>query len=264
MIYAPSISNIRDLGGWRTTDGQYVRYGLIYRGGELNGGHVATTADIKRLRDLGIGAEIDLRVDYENGAGKSAFNFTTSNNTFYFANGNDCYPESMSSQESYDHWKSAFNLLLANLKQGKSVYFHCIWGADRTGLFSLLLEGLLGIPQDRSNKNYELTTFSLAGIRTRGTQDAFFNYINDLKGTTLQKRFNTFFVDKIGIQQSDIDEFRQIMLTKDLADAIEEIPVTRETGPDSDAIYDLSGRRIPNDRPTRGVYIKNGKKFLVK
>ena len=264
MIYAPSISNIRDLGGWRTTDGQYVRYGLIYRGGELNGGHVATTADIKRLRDLGIGAEIDLRVDYENGAGKSAFNFTTSNNTFYFANGNDCYPESMSSQESYDHWKSAFNLLLTNLKQGKSVYFHCIWGADRTGLFSLLLEGLLGIPQDQSNKNYELTTFSLAGIRTRGTQDAFFNYINDLKGTTLQKRFNTFFVDKIGIQQSDIDEFRQIMLTKDLADAIEEIPVTRETGPDSDAIYDLSGRRIPNDRPTRGVYIKNGKKFLVK
>ena len=41
MIYAPSISNIRDLGGWQTSDKKYIRYGLIYRGGEMNGGHVA-------------------------------------------------------------------------------------------------------------------------------------------------------------------------------------------------------------------------------
>jgi protein-tyrosine phosphatase len=267
MIYAPSISNIRDLGGWKTSDGKYIRYGLIYRGGELNGGHVATSADIKRLRTLGIDAEIDLRVDYENGAGKSVFNFTTTANSFYYANGNDCYPESMTSQESYNHWKSEFNLIMTNLRKNKSIYFHCIWGADRTGLLSLLLEGLLGLPKDVSNKNYELTTFSLAGLRQRGTQDSFFNYINSLRGNNLQQKFNTFFVENLGISQADINEFRSIMLTTSLASSIDIIE--NEQGIKSNSqrseLYDLQGRRFSHSSVLpKGIYIMNGKKILVK
>ena len=273
MIYAPSISNIRDLGGWQTSDKKYIRYGLIYRGGEMNGGHVATAADIKRLRNLGIGAEIDLRKDYENGSGKSVFNFTTTAKTFYFANCNDCYPENMESEESYGHWRDEFDLIMTNLRKGKSIYFHCIWGADRTGLLSLLLEGLLGLPKDRSNKNYELTSFSLAGQRVRSTQDGFFNYIEALKGTTLQKKFNTFFVEKIGVSQADIDEFRDIMLTdditQDLPNAIEEIHADQTLRQHDNTLYDLSGRKIENSKwgdgtLKKGIYIRNGQKVLVR
>lgn len=273
MIYAPSISNIRDLGGWQTSDKKYVRYGLIYRGGEMNGSHVATSADIRRLRNLGIGAEIDLRKDYENGSGKSVFNFTTAAKTFYFANCNDCYPENMQSEESYEHWREEFNLIMTNLRRGRSIYFHCIWGADRTGLLSLLLEGLLGMPQDRSNKNYELTSFSLAGSRVRSTQDGFFDYIKALQGTTLQKKFNTFFVEKIGIKQADIDEFREIMLTdditQDIPNAIEVIHADQSPRQFDNTLYDLSGRKIDNSKwedgtLKKGIYIRNGQKVLVR
>ena len=263
MIYAPSISNIRDLGGWQTADGQYIRYGLIYRGGEMNGGHTATAGDTKRLRNLGIGAEIDLRNDNENGSGTSVFGFTTGAKTFYYANGNDCFPENLSSQDSYDHWKAEFELILTNLRRGRNIYFHCIWGADRTGLLSMLLEGLLGVPQDRSNKNYELTSFSLAGIRVRGTQNEMYDCILGLSGATVQKKFNTFFVEKLGIKQADIDEFRSIMLTSDLNDGIDQTITAPETRQQTHVTYDLSGRILPTNFHRKGMYIRNGKKFVV-
>lgn len=263
MIYAPSISNIRDLGGWRTANGQYIRYGLIYRGGELNGGHVATAADTKRLRNLGVGAEIDLRIDYESGAGTSVFGFTTGAKTFYFANANDCFPENMSLQENFSHWKSEFELIMTNLRRGKAIYFHCVWGADRTGLLSMLLEGLLGVPQNVSNKNYELTSFSLAGLRVRGTQNEMYSKVLELKGATVQEKFNTFFVEKLGISQADIDEFRSIMLTSDLNDAIDHAIIPQETLQQSNAIFDLSGRTLPSGFHRKGIYIRNGKKFVV-
>ncbi|MBQ7494836.1 MAG: tyrosine-protein phosphatase [Bacteroidaceae bacterium] len=265
MIYAPSIDNIRDLGGWKTSDGLYIRYGRIYRGGELNGSHTATTAATKRLRSLGVTAEIDLRIDYEQSSGVSAFGFTTSAGTFYYANCMDCEPENLTSAESYARWKAEFNLIMKNLRRGGSIYFHCRIGADRTGLLSLMLEGLLGVPRDQSNKNYELTTLSPSGVRTRNTQDAFFNYFNSLKGATLQQKFNTFFVEKLGVSQADIDEFRDIMLTADITDAIEDVPAARSPQQPDSMFYDLSGRRIPqNAALTKGIYIQGGKKILVK
>lgn len=269
MIYAPSISNIRDLGGWQTIDKQYIRYGLIYRGGELNGGHTATAADIKRLRNIGVGAEIDLRIDYESNGGTSAFNFTTNANTFYFANANDWHAEDFESQESFGRWKAEFNFILANLRRGKSIYFHCVWGADRTGILSMLLEGILGVPQDRTNKNYELTSFSLAGLRTRDTQNEMFTYITKLKGTNLQKKFNTFFVEKLGVSQADIDEFRSIMLTTDITNDIKETPAIHTPRHTDNVLFDLSGRQIVKGKWSdgnlkRGIYIHNGKKILVR
>ncbi|MBR4533460.1 MAG: tyrosine-protein phosphatase [Bacteroidaceae bacterium] len=271
MIYAPSIDNVRDLGGWRTTEGKYIRYGRIYRGGELNGSHTATTAAVKRLRNLGITAEIDLRIDYEQSAGKSAFGFTTEAGTFYYANAMDCEPENLTSTEAYARWKAEFELIINTLRKGGNIFFHCRIGADRTGLLSLMLEGLLGVPRDQSNKNYELTSLSPSGLRTRNTQDAFYDYFNGLSGATLQKKFNTFFRQKLGISQADIDEFRAIMLADDPSDAVRDIPATLSTRATTDDYFDLSGRRIPaadlHKAATdlhKGIYIHRGKKLLIK
>lgn len=264
MIYAPSIDNIRDMGGWKTTDGHRIRYGRIYRGGELNGSHEATTAAVKRLRELGVTAEIDLRIDYEMSAGKSAFGFTTSAGTFYFANAMDCEPENLTSAESYARWKAEFDLIMKNLRKGGNIFFHCRIGADRTGLLSLMLEGLLGVPKDQSNKSYELTTLSPSGLRVRDTQEAFFNYFNGLRGSNLQQKFNTFFTKNLGVSQADIDEFREIMLMSDSPNAIEDIPAANTTQQSADTYYDLTGRRIPASMLNKGIYIRNGKKILMK
>ena len=267
MIYAPSIDNIRDLGGWQMTDGRYIRYERIYRGGELNGSHTATAAAIKRLRELGITAEIDLRIDYEQSAGQSAFGFSTAAGNFYYANCMDCNLENLSSPESYARWKAEFDLIMKTLRKGGALFFHCRIGADRTGMLSLLLEGLLGMPKDLCNKNYELTTLSPSGLRTRDTQNTFIGYFEGLKGATLQDKFNTFFVEKLGVSQADIDEFRNIMLTTDLTDAIVDVTATPVMQHNSDNYYDLTGRRVhPSiiQSKHKGIYIHNGKKVLMK
>ena len=265
MIYAPSIDNIRDLGGWQMTDGRYIRYERIYRGGELNGSHTATTAAIKRLRELGVTAEIDLRIDYEQSSGQSAFGFSTAAGNFYYANCMDCNLENLSSQESYARWKAEFDLIMKTLRKGGSLFFHCRIGADRTGMLSLLLEGLLGMPKDLCNKNYELTTLSPSGLRIRDTQNTFIGYFEGLKGATLQDKFNTFFVEKLGVSQADIDEFRSIMLTTDLTNTIPTIPAPATTSqPTSDTYYDLTGRRVSNGQLPKGIYIHNGRKILMK
>ena len=72
-------------------------------------------------------------------------------------------------------------------------------------------------------------------------------------------------LEKLGIKQADIDEFRNIMLTTDLADSIEEIIDHRESQkPNDDKIYDLMGRPVPVGAQMKGIYIQNGRKILVR
>ena len=140
MIYAPSINNIRDLGGWTVQDGRKVRYGLIYRGGEANGLHPSVADDRQTLIDLGVGAEIDLRKDnnYDSGngqVGKCAFGFPKAD-YFFKEGGYDCKLEHLTDAASKARYKQWFPFIVNHIKEGKAVYYHCVWGADRTGLVS--------------------------------------------------------------------------------------------------------------------------------
>lgn len=221
MIYAPSANNIRDLGGW-LVDGntKRVAYGHIFRGSELNGAHIATGNDLQVLRDLGVGAEIDLRWNssWDNdGVGISAFGFT---DTYYFAAGNDWLAEDLNKEESIAHWRDEWKLLLKSLREGKALYFHCVWGADRTGLFAMLLEGILGFSFDAIFKDYELTSYSLAGLREKsGWQDRI-EVINALEGATLGAKFENYFLNTLKIPQEEIDYFRSVMLEDVAVDAV--------------------------------------------
>lgn len=58
-----SIRNFRDLGGYETTDGRTVRWGLLYRSGNLS---QATDADLAYLSSLGLELVFDLRMASEN------------------------------------------------------------------------------------------------------------------------------------------------------------------------------------------------------
>ncbi|MFF7330025.1 tyrosine-protein phosphatase [Streptomyces sp. NPDC008150] len=54
----PDAKNFRDAGGYRTTDGHWVRTGVVYRSGKLSG---LTAAEQKVLTDEGITLDVDLR-----------------------------------------------------------------------------------------------------------------------------------------------------------------------------------------------------------
>ena len=212
MIKAERIDNMRDLGGWLNADGNRIKYGKIYRGTELKAGYsyTATDADLAMLKDdLNIGAEVDLRQDSEFANGLMSTS-AIDGATYYYANLN-CFDENALNFYAYK-FKNAFDLVLAALKADKAAYFHCIYGADRTGCFAFLLEGLLGLPVDQLYKDYELTSFSSPGTRAKTGIDQKLQYIKALQGNNLQEKFYNYWRGAVGVSETDLNDFINIMI----------------------------------------------------
>ena len=274
MVYVPNAFNIRDLGGWAIDDGRQTVYGKLFRGSELNGTYVADSAGLESLRKLGIEAEIDLRYKNENeGAGMSPFGFidnTQTDNeqaTYLFTNNFCSQAISLQYTTYLTRLKNIFIFIVNNLRQGRAIYYHCIWGADRTGILSMLLEGLLGFSYDQIMKDYELTSFYPGALKPKENRDDVFTFINDFEGNTLKDKFNTFFISKVGVNQKDIDDFRSMMFGEEpMYNCIECGPKIGKNVVSH--YYDLSGRIVDNKaKGLKGLLIErttNGqvKKYL--
>ena len=213
-----SVANVRDLGGWKTTNNMQIRYGKIIRGSELNGIHIATDEGINTLRGLGTSAELDLRADYNKEHSISAFEFNRYSSedgeipAYYYSSDSGQLPSHMTDDTYLTKWRLEFKFIMKNLRKGRSIYEHCVYGKDRTGYLSFLLEGLLGVSYSDLAKEYELSFFVHKTESTKDSIDKVFDYIETMDGETLRDKFNTFFVEKIRIKQSDIDDFRNLML----------------------------------------------------
>lgn len=272
MIYAPSVVNVRDIGGWTTADGRRVRYGKIFRGGELNGQNMADDADIAMLRQLGIGAEIDLRAWYEEDHGVSAFGFLSEAATpagqvpsYLYTADSGQLPEHITQYRFLYRWRLEMEFIVKNLRIGRAVYEHCRHGADRTGYLSLLLEGLLGLDYDSMVKEYELTSFARFR-KTKENIDPIIEYIESLEGNTLQQKFRTFWRKKVGVSETDIDYFISAMLEgeSNVDTDIAAPQLLQPAGCDATSVnYDILGRQAGNSRAIRGIYISNGRKVVV-
>ena len=211
MIFLNSGSNIRDLGGWTTENGTQVKYGKIFRGAELHAGKqtTVTSTDLLELRRLGLRTEIDLRedVDFSDGlVEKSALGTTAG--YYYF---NQSMWDSDALKEYKMQYRNSFNLIAKNLEQEQGVYFHCIWGADRTGAMAFLIEGLLGVEKSDMYKDYELTTFSKAGSRVKSNLEDKFNYIDTFAGETQQERFYNYLHEYVGIPADTLNTIIRLM-----------------------------------------------------
>jgi len=290
MVYAPSINNIRDIGGWKVMDGRTVRYGKIFRGGEVNGLHQSEKDDRQVLIDLGVGAEIDLRKDnnYDSaggGVGRCEFGFGK-DDYFLREGGYDCKVEHLKDADSKARFKAWFPFIVNHLKEGKSIYYHCVWGADRTGLVSVLLEGLLGFSQEQMNLEYELTSLSFAGLRPKGGYEDgdhqdLIEYIKTFDGKEIAQRqgreemlrdkFDTYWIQEVGITEEQIEEFRNIMLAGEEETAIKDI--NSQTGSSQSgikAVYSITGTELPSSSLSQpGIYVVKyndgaSKKIVVK
>ena len=256
-----SVYNVRDLGGWKTSDNMQLRYGKIFRGTELNGNYIATEEGINILRELGVGAELDMRANYNEGHNTSAFGFSrifSSGDapTYYYSSDSGQLPSHMTHKSWLTKWRLEFNFIVNNLYQGRAIYEHCVHGKDRTGFLSFLLEGLLGVSYSDLAKDYELTYFASDLKSTKDSIDKVFDYINTMSGETLRDKFNSFFVDKMNAPQSDIDFFRHEMLEKQvetddngIRDTKDDFEITQDNN-----IYDLSGRRVKEVKQ-RNLYL---------
>jgi len=219
MIKANSGINIRDLGGWETLDGNHLRYGKIFRGAELNYGTPVSAADLAELRRLGIGAELDFRYTPDTNDETPTVSALGNDVPYLFFDQTyaDASPTNYISDK--DIYRQAFQLNLEQLRSGVATYFHCRIGADRTGAYALLVEGLCGVTLDQFAKDYELTTFSKSG--TREWNQSGFNLlgkledINAFPGNTLQQKFFYYMNHELDIPAADLFDFIELMVEGD-------------------------------------------------
>jgi hypothetical protein len=264
MIKAPGTANVRDLGGWPTASGHPVRYGMIFRGAEWNGGHELEPEGIEALRQAGIKAELDLRSDSE---AKGITKSVLGNNILYKRTPlaqTASHMEGLTNSTST--YKLAVQYVLTCVRYDRPVYFHCAIGRDRTGTLAFLLEGVLGVSKSDIYKDYELTNFSYFNTPCSKNQlDEMFAMIEALDGETLEQKFRTYLIKHLGITGSSIDAFRAKMLV-DEETAIEQVP---QAGSAANAAsfsgwFDMSGRRLGRKPTQKGIYIHNRNKEIIR
>lgn len=221
-IYAPSIYNTRDLGGW-VCDGGVVKYGLIFRGGELTGSkHSDITAeDICRLKDwCGIKVDIDLRTNTES---SSATSSPLGAGVEYYRYSINAYAQGFSSSEQQTFSANAVKKVMDSVIAGKPVYIHCVSGADRTATIVFVLLSLLGVSPSDKDKEYELTSFTSEanGARFRNTNYLVTNgnswyalvqwFRTNFQGANDREKVTAWAITK-GISEELVNQFRACMI----------------------------------------------------
>lgn len=226
MIYVPSLFNVRDLGGWPTTNGRRVRYGMIFRGSEMNGLNIADSTDIHELLRLGVKAELDFRYEGErdevDAAGFSALGFSREDGNYLCTSGCGCYATHMYHSYYTSRYKLSIDYIVRSLKAGRPVYMHCIWGADRTGMISLLIEGLLGVSYSDLAKDYELTSMSeKSGIRKKTLYfDDIIANIRKESGNSLRENFFNYMRRIVGVSKDNLDYLCEVLLEDYVAEQV--------------------------------------------
>lgn len=237
FIYIDGIRNVRDMGGWTTESGKTVKYEMLYRGSQLNttkdgkAVNIISESGLKTLKQLGIKTEFDLRTDTDVCKAPEGIDLNyvlVANHTSY---------QGIFTSSNKDTVVSNYKKIFETLsdKSNYPIYTHCQGGADRTGTYAFLLNGLLGVSYDDLIKDFELSSFSgIKRWRSAGNSSTFsdkeplvdngitINWSALYKGmmdygsgngcTTLQQSIEHWFINYIGIPKSQIDSFKSIML----------------------------------------------------
>lgn len=209
-INLPGVSNVRDVGGWKTADGKKrIRQGLVYRGGEFDGHQNITPEGKLVVRDiLRLRTDWDLRSYSASGMGMTeyplkALGIHLINRPATFT------PAGM----------AAVMHSLATLQE-YPVYIHCWGGADRTGKVIFTLQALLGVGDEDLFTDYEMTSFGRWGTRSRnktaGSEIRSFLKLIDKygkPGDNYAVKVEAF-LRAGGLSQADIDTLRNLLLEK--------------------------------------------------
>ena len=220
-IRLPGVSNVRDVGGWKTADGKYrVRQGLLYRGGEFDR-RTCLTPEGRRifLKILRIRTDLDLRTPAGLERGVPEYLFEKEGVRQMLLP----YPAVKLGQPAGRHVVAElFHELAKN--ETFPAYIHCAGGADRTGSAVFVLLGVLGLEDEAMLTEFELTSFSIYGKRSR--KGRVFGYtLKELgkygrREDPLRRKAELFLLD-CGVSQADIAAIRNIFLEKIPPDASE-------------------------------------------
>jgi protein-tyrosine phosphatase len=165
--------NFRDLGGYQTSDGRTVRWGLLYRSGSM---HWLTAADHAYLEKLGIRTVCDFRDSSERTSEPATWPADHAPTVFaddYRLDmggiGLGAPGEPLTAEKARQMMASLYPRLLARLNgQYRRMFgellagraplaFNCTAGKDRTGIAAALILTALGVPRETVVQDYLLT-----------------------------------------------------------------------------------------------------------
>lgn len=207
LMSVGGVRNIRDMGGWKTTDGRVIKQGLLYRGRELDGAVEATyLIDAEgvntMLTQLGIKTEMDLRMPSENPYGLHMLGPGVEH-IYYSA---PVYVNIFNGEDNPEKIRAIFSDLADASKY--PVYLHCTYGQDRTGTVCYLLGALLGMDAESLAKEYALSGLCYGGVETE-MFDAFVLKVGSLPGGTLSQKVESYLLS-IGVTAEEIASIRDI------------------------------------------------------
>jgi len=160
-------ANFRDLGGYRASDGRYVRWGLVYRSGHLAN---LTASDFGYLDGLGIRLVCDVRTVGERARlptrwmGRApeflAAPIGRERKASFTAEDLQRQLDARSGYGQYAlDYAPQYGAILRRLAAGDlPALEHCSSGKDRTGVFAAILLTALGVPREAVTQDYLLTT----------------------------------------------------------------------------------------------------------
>ena len=228
-IQIDGIHNVRDLGGWKAASGKAIKYGMIYRGPNIDD---ISDAGIATIKQLGIKTELDIRrLDQKLQKQGTGMNYIFLESHAQY----DRIFDSAYEEEVKRNYKEIFKIL--SDESNYPFYVHCQHGADRTGTFAFITNGVLGVAYEDLTRDFEVSSFAPGYKRWRGEgkgntfakgddimQNDQNNYVAwgvlykrmmEEYGTgdgKLSSAIENYLINYIGVPQSQIDSFKSIML----------------------------------------------------
>lgn len=174
--------NFRDLGGYKTSDGRYIKWGKIFRSDDL---HNLTEADLDYLASIPLVSVVDFRAEEEVRQGPDKNPSSVKNNYNYsITPGNliagatsiddlgkltedqantimaDMYILLVTDSASIQQYQNLFQLL--QNEEDIPLMFHCSAGKDRTGMGAALILSALGVDEETILDDYLQSNIYLA------------------------------------------------------------------------------------------------------
>ena len=205
ILTVDGICNVRDIGGWKTTDGKVIKQGMLIRGTEMDGAVVPSyKLTTQGARGFGIVSDMDLRKDDEVRDPLSAIARSVYHDV-YNATTYDGIFEPTGMQTTADIFAA-----LADPSR-YPVYMHCTYGRDRTGTICYLLEGLLGLSEEDLLREYYLTGLYYPDLDGSGLNVMIDKLKSDYEGETMQEKITAYLITA-GVTQDQIDSIKSIFL----------------------------------------------------
>ena len=210
MLYVDGISNVRDFGGFGAGAGKRIKQEMIYRTSEMDT-HVHITEQGKHTleNELHIKVDLDIRGIKDEPRCPILNESKVEWINYPLAAYVDCFTE-----EQMKLYGESYRLLTR--PESYPLMIHCWGGIDRTGTWLYILGGMLGVSEQDLGLDYEMSSFSRWGRRSR-VSDQFKEFLNGLYryGETLQEA-SVGFMKACGLTDEELEAIRSLLIEEKL------------------------------------------------